>query len=90
MHFLTYASIHPLRGFAFVVFEDAEAVQHVMDEVPHTIDGRQVDAKKAIPHAIHQVGVVRGQFCILMALVLLGYEEQNEEDICGGRAHRHA
>lgn len=47
-----------LRGFAFVVFEDAEAVQRVMDEVPHTIDGRQVDAKKAIPHAIHQVSVI--------------------------------
>ena len=41
------------------MFEDAEAVQRVMDEAPHTIDGRQVDAKKAIPHAIHQVGVVR-------------------------------
>lgn len=45
------------------MFEDAEAVQRVMDEVPHTIDGRQVDAKKAIPHAIHQVGMVE-QFCI--------------------------
>ena len=26
-----------------------------MKNLPHTIDGRQVDAKRAIPHAIHQV-----------------------------------
>ena len=43
------------RGFAFVVFQEEEAVQKVLDNIPHTIDGRQVDAKKAIPHAIHQV-----------------------------------
>lgn len=43
------------RGFAFVVFQEEEAVQKVLDSIPHTIDGRQVDAKKAIPHAIHQV-----------------------------------
>ena len=44
-----------LRGFAFVVFSDGEAVAKVLSTAPHTIDGRQVDAKKAIPHQIHQV-----------------------------------
>ena len=43
------------RGFAFVVFQEEGAVQKVLDSTPHTIDGRQVDTKKAIPHAIHQV-----------------------------------
>ena len=43
------------RGFAFVVFQEEGAVQKVLDTTPHTIDGRQVDTKKAIPHAIHQV-----------------------------------
>lgn len=43
------------RGFAFVVFSSPDAVEEVMKNLPHTIDGRQVDAKRAIPHAIHQV-----------------------------------
>jgi RNA recognition motif-containing protein len=45
------------RGFAFVVFSSPDAVEKVMENLPHTIDGRQVDAKRAIPHAIHQVHV---------------------------------
>ena len=43
------------RGFAFVIFSSPDAVEEVMKNLPHTIDGRQVDAKRAIPHAIHQV-----------------------------------
>ena len=43
------------RGFAFVVFSSPDAVEEVMKNLPHTIDGRTVDAKRAIPHAIHQV-----------------------------------
>ena len=38
-----------------MVFQEEGAVQKVLDTTPHTIDGRQVDTKKAIPHAIHQV-----------------------------------
>ena len=37
------------------MFENPEAVEEVMKNIPHTIDKRTVDAKRAIPHAIHQV-----------------------------------
>ena len=43
------------RGFAFVVFNDSDAVDKVINEGPHIIDGKEIDYKKAIPHAIHQV-----------------------------------
>ena len=44
-----------VRGFAFVVFSKPESVEEVMKNIPHTIDKKTVDVKKAIPHAIHQV-----------------------------------
>ena len=37
------------------MFADGEGAQGALESVPHTIDGRQVDVKKAIPHQIHQV-----------------------------------
>ncbi len=40
-----------------MVFSDEAAVGRVLSSGPHTIDGRQVDAKKAIPHQIHQVSL---------------------------------
>ena len=43
------------RGFAFVVFGDDVACKKVLEAIPHEIDGKTVDTKKAIPHAIHQV-----------------------------------
>lgn len=30
-----------------------------MKNIPHTIDKRTVDAKRAIPHALHQVSCVK-------------------------------
>ena len=46
------------RGFAFVVFEDEVAVKKVLDQTDHALDGRAIDVKKAIPHAVHQVSKV--------------------------------
>lgn len=37
-----------------MVFTEAEAVEKVLNK-EHNIDGKSVDAKKAIPHALHQV-----------------------------------
>ena len=38
-----------------MVFTSPDSVEEVMKNAPHTIDGRAVDAKRAIPHAVHQV-----------------------------------
>jgi len=37
------------RGFGFVTFSEARAAQDVIDKVPHILDGKQVDPKKAVP-----------------------------------------
>ena len=42
-------------GFAFLVFEEPDAVDKILNNSPHTICDKIVDAKKAIPHAVHQV-----------------------------------
>ena len=42
-------------GFAFLVFEEPDAVDKILNNSPHTICDKVVDAKKAIPHAVHQV-----------------------------------
>lgn len=54
---LTYISISLLscRGFAFVHFIEEESVQKALDAGDHTLDDREIDVKKAIPHAQHQV-----------------------------------
>uniref|UniRef100_H3G7Q1 RRM domain-containing protein n=1 Tax=Phytophthora ramorum TaxID=164328 RepID=H3G7Q1_PHYRM len=36
------------RGFGFVTFADASAIDRVLDET-HTLDGRSVEVKRAIP-----------------------------------------
>lgn len=43
------------RGFAFVHFAEKESVDRVLEDGPHTLDEREIDVKKAIPHAQHQV-----------------------------------
>ena len=45
----------PFRGFAFLVFAEDDAVDKTLDATPHVIDNKEIDAKKAIPHALHQV-----------------------------------
>ena len=44
-----------VRGFAFIVFQEADAVDRILTAGPHTLGGKVIDSKKAIPHAIHQV-----------------------------------
>ncbi|KAJ1730141.1 hypothetical protein LPJ72_004614 [Coemansia sp. Benny D160-2] len=39
------------RGFGFVTFDDVSGVNNVLQEPTHTIDGKQVDPKHAIPRA---------------------------------------
>ncbi|KAK2967510.1 hypothetical protein RJ640_010151 [Escallonia rubra] len=41
------------RGFGFIVFADAAVAERVVKE-KHTIDGRTVEAKKAVPRDDHQ------------------------------------
>ncbi|XP_055811788.1 heterogeneous nuclear ribonucleoprotein 1-like [Solanum dulcamara] len=41
------------RGFAFVVFSDPSVIDIILQE-KHTIDGRPVEAKRALPRAQHQ------------------------------------
>ena len=50
------------RYFGFVVFETKDGLDKVLDPEKvdkHVIDGRNVNMKKAVPHAIHQVSSVR-------------------------------
>ncbi|XP_061173412.1 DAZ-associated protein 1-like isoform X1 [Saccostrea echinata] len=42
------------RGFGFVTFNDAECVDTVLSASPHSIDGRQVDAKPCNPKAANK------------------------------------
>ena len=37
-----------------------EAVRKVLEKESHTINNKNVDVKKAIPHAVHQVSVAKG------------------------------
>eukprot|EP00891_Asterochloris_glomerata_P005238 jgi/Astpho2/5238/gw1.00074.94.1_t len=37
------------RGFGFVVFDDPEVATRVCQQSPHTLDRREVEAKKAVP-----------------------------------------
>ncbi|KAG0717618.1 RNA-binding protein squid [Chionoecetes opilio] len=57
-HFTTYGDIESInvktdpntgrsRGFAFIVFSDIDAIDKVMNEVNHVINGKKVDPKKA-------------------------------------------
>ncbi|KAJ3080280.1 hypothetical protein HDU99_008810, partial [Rhizoclosmatium hyalinum] len=40
------------RGFGFVVFEYADTLSHVLN-LTHTLDGKQIDVKRALPKASH-------------------------------------
>ncbi|CAI7999593.1 RNA-binding protein Musashi homolog Rbp6 [Geodia barretti] len=42
------------RGFAFIIFKEKESVEKVLEGGKHTLDNRDIDVKKAIPHAQHQ------------------------------------
>jgi len=51
-------SVLCFRCFGFVVFENKECMDKALapDKVDkHVIDGRNVNMKKAVPHAVHQV-----------------------------------
>lgn len=37
------------------MFAEDDAVDKALSACPHIIDGKTIDAKKAIPHAVHQV-----------------------------------
>ncbi len=75
-HFLS------LRGYAFIRFEEDDAVDNVIAERPHSIDGKVIDSNKAIPHEVHQVSptdreqrvtVVYWCVCMQSALVYAGW-----------------
>lgn len=40
---------HKPRGFGFVTFRDLSAVDNVLSEPEHYIDGKLVECKKAVP-----------------------------------------
>ena len=37
------------RGFGFITYTDSSMVDEAMNNRPHSIDGRQVQAKRAVP-----------------------------------------
>lgn len=37
------------RGFGFVTFRDQRSATDVVEKVPHVLDGKQIDPKKAVP-----------------------------------------
>lgn len=61
-HFSTFGSIDEVmimrdkatgrsRGFAFVTFKDGDSVDRALQSPHHQLDGRQIEAKRAIPKA---------------------------------------
>mmetsp|Transcript_44754 Transcript_44754/g.59433 ORF Transcript_44754/g.59433 Transcript_44754/m.59433 type:complete len:182 (-) Transcript_44754:3382-3927(-) len=45
---------HKPRGFGFVTFDDVQAVEDVLIEADHYIDGKLVECKKAVPKDTQQ------------------------------------
>ncbi len=68
MFMLTY------RGFCFVEFDTKEGLDKVLSEdviSAHTIDGRKVEVRKAIPHDVHQVIIFKFYFICANIVYLL-------------------
>ena len=40
------------RGFGFVTYNSAESIDRALSNLPHVIDGRQVDPKRATPREV--------------------------------------
>ena len=45
------------RGFGFITFDDIESVDEVLEDEPHTIDSRKVEAKRAVPRSESREGM---------------------------------
>ena len=57
-----------------MVFSDSNIIDEVVSK-EHSIDGRAVDVKKAIPHAIHQV---KFYICLLFVCLFQGFIESRD------------
>ena len=40
------------RGFGFVTFAQSTCVQDVQDQRPHTVDGKEIETKRATPKSV--------------------------------------
>jgi len=46
--------IYRSRGFGFITYSSAEMVNRALSNVPHVIDDRQVDPKRATPREVSE------------------------------------
>jgi len=47
------------RGFGFITYIDIESLDKALDAAPHSIDGRKVEAKRAVPRADGSSGPIK-------------------------------
>lgn len=44
------------RGFGFITYENSDSVQEVFKTKPHTLDGKEIDVKRAMPREFNTPG----------------------------------
>lgn len=53
---ITDPNTHQSRGFGFITYENSNSVQEVFKSKPHTLDGKQIDVKRAMPREFNTPG----------------------------------
>jgi len=77
LFYCTFSYYNRSRGFGFITYASAEMVSKALNDLPHIIDSRQVDPKRATPR---EVGVLVQDFCCIFLLLIW---EGSHRSICG-------
>ncbi|VDP01974.1 unnamed protein product [Soboliphyme baturini] len=66
------------RGFGFVTFADADQLDAAMAARPHVVDGKEVEAKRAMPHKNKTKPLITKNTC---KVYVSGIKEDHTEDM---------